>query len=444
MTSPAPTLTLTAKVDREFAWYRGGSVRYIGIEIKASELPAGSEAPPVQPLNLAVVVDASGSMSGAPIAAAKAGVEQLAQRLAPDARLSLVSFDDEPTVHLSGLRLSEGVARIYSALARIRAGSSTDLGAGWLEGVRCAAEVMERGPGFRNRVVVLSDGHANRGITDPLALAHHAEQLRIRGISSSAIGIGDGYSPPQLEAIASSGGGRLHRADTPAEIVEVLLGELAESERTVAEDISLSIRAPRGASIELVSAFAAAEDHGATTVALGSLAAGSTALAILRVSLPAGDAGLESVFTIEGSWRRPGESNSRIALEPSSVTISLARGEANRAQPRDMAFSGEVAGAWQTAIVRQAVQLNREGQYRLAQSYIQGQLRHFSRYCEGLPEAARLVAELEMLHGSIAREWDERYRKEAELSSYKMSRRERDVRAAAPASWAEAMPPQKK
>ena len=66
----------------------------------------------------------------------------------------------------------------------------------------------ERHGPTQNRVIVLSDGHANRGLVEPGELGHHAAELRKRGLYTSTVGIGDNYSPVQLDAIAEHGGGR--------------------------------------------------------------------------------------------------------------------------------------------------------------------------------------------------------------------------------------------
>jgi Ca-activated chloride channel family protein len=436
--STTGTAALAAKFDRRLAWYRGDSVRYLGVEFTA---PAFADDAPRErkPLNLALVIDASGSMQGRPIEAARDGALAVARRLHPADRISVVSFDDEVTTHIAGARVGERLGAIEAAIAAVQADGSTDLAAGWLAGARCAAEVATHETGLRSRVVVLSDGHANRGIADPAELAIHAEQLRVRGLASSAIGIGEGYSAVQLEAIAGSGGGRLHRANSAAELVEVLLGELEESERTAADNVTITLGCPAGVRTEIVSVFPAAKTPNGMSASLGAVAADANVLVVFRVHLPAGEEGEELVFGVTGAWSHPGES-SRRELGPAVASLRLVRGTENDAQQRDDALSIEVARAWQAAVVRRAVQINREGRYGGARAFVQEQRAHLQRYVRGLQGGDALVAELDLLAGSIVREWDEGSRQEAQLSSYKTSRREREVRADAPASWVEAMP----
>jgi Ca-activated chloride channel homolog len=78
-----------------------------------------------------------------------------------------------------------------------------------------------------HRLMLLSDGQANEGITDRSKLARHADELRARGITSAG-GIGDGYDEERLGAMAVADGGRLHDTGKAREIGEVVLGELRE------------------------------------------------------------------------------------------------------------------------------------------------------------------------------------------------------------------------
>jgi Ca-activated chloride channel family protein len=161
-----------------------------------------------------VVIDASGSMDGRPLACAVEAAHGVVQHLSYADRLSIVSFASETQVHLASTVMdAAGRDRAQAALACISARDCTDLGAGWLLGAECVARDMAERSGCQNRVLLLSDGHANSGITDPEVLAEHARELRLRGLFTSTIGIGDGYSPEQIQTIANHGGGRMHDAE---------------------------------------------------------------------------------------------------------------------------------------------------------------------------------------------------------------------------------------
>ena len=93
-----------------------------------------------------------------------------------------------------------------------------------------------------------------------------------------------------------------------------------------------------------------------------------------------------------------------------------------------------VADAWHSEIVRRAAQLNRKGERRQARRFVERELQFFERYCSGLPQAAPLVREIIVLKQNVDREWDERTRKEMEVSSYMKESNRADYRPAR-ANW---------
>ena len=204
-------MTLTAAADRTLAWVEGDSVRYIVATLDAAR-PETVATAPAPPLNLALVIDVSGSMTGEKLERAKEAAIGVADRLRDTDRLSVVSFASDTLVHADARRLT-GDARsaIRAAIETLETRGNTALSEGWLTGAERVARAME-GAGV-NRVVLLSDGQANEGIVDPGHLAAHASELAKRGVTTSCVGIGDDYDSVVLQAIAEHGGGRLHDAE---------------------------------------------------------------------------------------------------------------------------------------------------------------------------------------------------------------------------------------
>ena len=150
-------LTLRARFDRSFVWKQGNSVRYLLVDISA---PEAERADGVidQPLNIALVIDRSGSMSGVPLAAAKQAADGGVQSLSASDHLSLVTFDHSVDVHAMSVRMDEeGKARLRREISALSCGGTTDLCAGWLDGARCVPAGMEAAPNALHRVVLLSD-----------------------------------------------------------------------------------------------------------------------------------------------------------------------------------------------------------------------------------------------------------------------------------------------
>ena len=161
------------------------------------------------PQAVVVVLDRSGSMGGAPIATAHHAITSLVRRLGPDDRFGLVAFDDTAEVVVPVGRLGDmDATSVAVAIASVEARGSTDLSAGYLMGLR---EAMRGATDAGVTVILVSDGHANAGITDPDVLAAVAEEAKRTGTTTTAtLGLGDGYDEQLLAAMARAGTGE-HR-----------------------------------------------------------------------------------------------------------------------------------------------------------------------------------------------------------------------------------------
>jgi Ca-activated chloride channel family protein len=135
------------------------------IELNAPPVPGdGGER---APSTLEVVLDRSGSMDGGRLAGAKTALTSLVDRLDPRDHFGLVVFDDKVDVAVPAGRLTDKLA-VKRAIAAVQTRGSTDLSGGYLRGLQEARRVAGLAGAT---VLIISDGHANAGITDPDALA---------------------------------------------------------------------------------------------------------------------------------------------------------------------------------------------------------------------------------------------------------------------------------
>ena len=415
-------------LDRDIVLGAGNSVRYAVFSVTAPAAPQRTEPRP--PLNLALVVDASGSMAGAPLHAACEGAARVIEQLGEQDHLSLVSFASDVVVHLSAVRLdAQGKALATSALRELRTRGSTDLGAGWLAG--CEAVATRQAfvaTAERNHVVVLSDGHANQGIVDPVQLVLHAGELRARGVLTSTVGIGTGYSPVQLQAISEAGGGRMHDAERPEEIAEVLLAELADTLATTVEQLQLALQLPPLVRAEVYGTAPVSHVAGEYRILLGSVLASATRQLVVKLTFPAGVEGATLELGATATWRDPVACTDHVRALPS---VTLRHGSVRECveQPRDLDRARVVLAQWQAHVLHQAMVRNQRGELRGAVEFVQRELHHFTRYCRGIPEAETLLRTLnEYLH-SVGHHQDAVTAKEMLLASYKRGRGESDRRS---------------
>jgi Ca-activated chloride channel family protein len=412
-------------------------VRYVVAEVRAERAAdAARVEPDPRPLNLALVIDASGSMAGRKLEHARRAALGVIEALGKRDRVSVVSFADDVITHVDGLMMTgPNKRRAAQAVARLDTRGCTNLGDGWLTGAECLARALDGERRRISRIILLSDGMANVGITSPEALAEHAAELRLRGITTSTVGIGDDYEAPVLQALAEHGGGQMHDAERAEEIVEVLLGELRDSLDLALENVTVTLFVPARVQAVPLGFYPTTTAGGEMRVVLGSLGSGRSRQAIFRLMLPPGEEGEEILLSLQAHAKAAG-ATAAIEAPVQELAVRLVRGSENNAQPRDVERSLAVARLWHASIVRTVARMNRAGDRREARHYLERELRFFQRYGKGLAGSDALVRELVLMLRRIGQEWDERTRKEMELFSFKYAYSAPDHRAAPRESWA--------
>ncbi len=426
--------TADAAFDRALFWERGQSVRYLVARLRARRK---DDRRPAQrpPLNIALVIDASGSMAGGKLEAAKQAALGLAERLTEQDRLTVVSFASDVIVHVDGAAMTApNAAKVQTAIKRLTTRGSTFLSGGWFAGVERAARLAEVDPRLTPRVILLSDGHANRGIIDAGELGLHAAELRQRGVLTSCLGIGDGYDEMLLRSIAENGGGRLHDAELTEEISSVLLGELDDIFATVVEDARIRVEFPAGVRVEPLARESADQREGAIELNLGPVQEGIERAAVFKVTCPAARPGEELVFTVSARGRAV-DDGAPLEVTGLKATLTAAEAEANNAQPRDKALAALVARNWSAHVVTTAARLNRDGAFGQAERFVWRELEHFRRYVRGLEGGREMVRDLQILAERARMPFSSRVRKEMVLQSQLRTEARLDRRGAGKDYW---------
>jgi len=255
---------------------------------------------------------------------------------------------------------------------------------------------------------------------------------------TSTVGIGDEYSSQQLQALADHGGGQLHDAQFPHEIIEVVLGELQEVQDTIVEDIAITLSFPTGVRVENLSGFPTVLSSSSALTQLGMLAPERRRPVIFRITAPDGRAGDRLDFEASCSWIKTGTTE-RVQGKRISSNLTFATEGNNISQPRDPQLSLRVALVWQSAVVRKCVALNRCGDLKELGRYLDNELKFFGRYCAGLAGADRLVSELKIMREQANRRWDERSNKTMDHTNYITQQSHRDYRSQQRGNWLDSL-----
>lgn len=210
-------------------------------EVTAPEAPADENPKAREPKGIVFVIDRSGSMGGGRLELVKQSILDMIPRLSPTDYLSVVTFDDYAKVELPYLELQKvRMADLRKRIGEIEPGGSTNLEAGYREGLGQATKAPA---GVETTLVLLSDGEANAGIIEPVELGRLAAKATEHLITTSTLGIGEGYDETILNAMSVSGGGNHFAAYRLVEAVDGLSDEFDGLLKKTVANLEIEIEA---------------------------------------------------------------------------------------------------------------------------------------------------------------------------------------------------------
>ena len=349
---------------------------YVGVWVDApSEVPNATAQR--APMALSLVIDTSGSMSGDKIGNARTAAASMIESLADGDIVSVFGFSNHvypianPTVVSSATR-----SGLLSSVNRLQAIGGTNLYGGLDTGVRTVMSA----PATHTvrRVMVISDGRANVGPTDPGSMGNRASYGSEYGIQVTAIGVGLDYDQSTLAAMVQRSAGRFYHLQHPQQLATILDREVGLLSRTVATNAYIEIvPAPGVRIINGVTPGMQVMPDGKLRLSLGSIYAGQRRAGLFQVRLDTSAPGSRQLATARLVYQPNGTEQEAIQEAPLNYEVTRNASAARRSStPRVAALVGEYQAAQaqeraQAAIARGDNQAARR-EYDFAQQQIEG------------------------------------------------------------------------
>ena len=221
-------------MDRTLVAVEVGETVHVMLELVAPAAAAVERAP----IDVVAVIDRSGSMDGQPLESVIAATNMLVRLLGPNDRIAVVTFDDR--VDLVMPLAHHDPTAAADLLSQVHARGSTNLSGGWLKGFEILA--AHGRPEAMKRVIVLTDGEANAGITSRDELATLTLGARAQQVTTTMVGFGERFDEQLLSTMADAGGGNDYWCAGPDQAPQVFADEFTGLASVVAQNVSVEIR----------------------------------------------------------------------------------------------------------------------------------------------------------------------------------------------------------
>ena len=306
-------------LDRTIVTTRNDEVVNVLLELTAPPAPSINR----NPLDVVLVLDRSGSMAGAPLDAVTRAAAELLRLAGPEDRIGVVAFDSSVDLVLPLGRHDATVAG--RTVRAIGPGGSTNLSGGWLKGLEMLlGDVRD---GALRRIILLTDGHANAGLSTPEELLPLIASGQDQGVTTSCIGFADGYDETLLAGLADAGRGNDYWCAGPDQATAVFVDEFAGLASVVAQNVSVEIMPTDAVAVaQVLNEFPITDlAGGGVQVALGDAYGDETRKVVARFHLrPLTGEGPFDVATFTVRWA---STLGEVALHTVTLPVTVTTGD---------------------------------------------------------------------------------------------------------------------
>jgi uncharacterized protein YegL len=272
------------------------------------------------PLNLALVLDASGSMAEpGKMSYLRQSLIVFLETLQAEDIVSIVTYDTSARVIRPAAYVGDK-RWIEEAVMQIQTGGQTNLHAGMMLGFEQVDQHFD--VRRNNRVILLTDGIANVGETSPVRIAEHAREYNDKGIHLSTIGLGMDMNDELLSELAQQGRGAYHFVDSAEEMEKVFVEEAEGLVERVANDVQVLIEPAPGFSLREVTGYESVPPAEGAMVQMQDMGAGDSQVLLARLEGTSAAAGIRTVATVTLVYEDPFAQRMRQMSSTLTIVVS--------------------------------------------------------------------------------------------------------------------------
>jgi Ca-activated chloride channel family protein len=321
-------------------------------------------------VDMVIVLDRSGSMHGAKIQDAKQATLSLLASLSAGDRFALVSYSDGVQRHSALMNVTPDNRKTLEAIVRgIVASGSTNLGGGLQEGINLL--VSETRTGSAGKIMLISDGLANRGITHAAALGDMASTAVGKEFSITTVGVGNDFNEQLMTTIADRGKGSYYYLETPGAFAEVFQKEFHHVKATAAQSVEVRIPLKGGISLAHAAGYPIEVKDGEAIFRPGDLVSGQSRRLFLTLRVPTHQEGDMEINGVNVRYLHDGRPFTVTLAQPFQVACVKDQREAI-ASIHKKAWEEKVIQEDYSRLKEEVARQIREGNEKEAMSKIEG------------------------------------------------------------------------
>lgn len=242
-----PPIDVTAQLAYPIQLDKNTRHNYLKVAFTGQQFFTPSER---SPINVALVIDRSGSMQGDKIKKARDAALLAVDMLRPNDIISVIGYDFSAQVIIPATRLTNKQQLKSRIREAIRADGNTALFAGVSKGMKEVQKHLSKNK--VNRVILLSDGQANVGPSSTSELGELGLAAAKQGITVSTIGLGAGYNEDLMTTLAGYSDGNHFFVENAADLVTAFNREFKDVMNVVAQNVTVDIQIKDGKPMRLL------------------------------------------------------------------------------------------------------------------------------------------------------------------------------------------------